>query len=136
MTRASYRAGGLTDFLPQDVVAVDQYDDGPFGERYIQIKSLSDFAINASAVGYSTGCSRLEGINAEPMAATRQAKLSGHRLVLSGTFNGERAPRRTLDCEALHRAKGDGCRLASTSVVTSAFCAVCVGLPRHPRALP
>jgi hypothetical protein len=37
------RAGGLTGFLPQGIVAVDQYESGPFDERYIQVKSLSDF---------------------------------------------------------------------------------------------
>ncbi len=38
------RAGGLSGFLPQGVVAVDQYEHGPFDQRYIQVKSLSDFA--------------------------------------------------------------------------------------------
>ena len=38
------RAGGLSGFLPQGVVAVDQYESGPFDERFIQVKSLSDFA--------------------------------------------------------------------------------------------
>ncbi len=38
------RAGGLSGFLPQGVVAVDQYESGPFDQRYIQVKSLSDFA--------------------------------------------------------------------------------------------
>ena len=38
------RAGDLSGFLPQGVVAVDQYESGPFDERYIQVKSLSDFA--------------------------------------------------------------------------------------------
>ncbi|RWP64132.1 SH3 domain-containing protein [Mesorhizobium sp.] len=37
------RAGDLGGFLPQGTVAVDQYESGSLDQRYIQVKSLSDF---------------------------------------------------------------------------------------------